>query len=98
MNILNTMKEKLTVSFKPVHIEVADDSASHYGHDGASPGTVSHVAIRIVSDAFEGKSRVERSRMAFAAIADEVRQVHAITQLVTRTAAEEQEHARKNSA
>ena len=85
MNILAAMEEKLQAGLSPAVLTVRDDSGAHYGHDGATPGQVSHVAIRVVSDAFAGKSRVERSRMVFAAIAEEVKQVHAITQLQTLT-------------
>lgn len=85
MNILETIQQKLSAALKPEELKVADDSAPHYGHDGATPGQVSHIAIRVVSAAFAGKSRVERSRMVFAAVADEVRQVHAVTALQTFT-------------
>lgn len=85
MHLIDAMKDKLTAAFSPSHLSVADDSAAHYGHDGATPGRVSHVAILVVSDAFAGKSRVERSRMVHAAIGAEIRQVHAITQMKTLT-------------
>ena len=88
MNILETMKTKLEAALAPASLDVRDDSAAHYGHDGASEGHVSHVAIRVVAEAFEGKGRVERSRMVFAAIAEEIKQVHAITALVTQTPGE----------
>jgi BolA protein len=85
MSILETMKTKLQAALSPAALDVRDDSAAHYGHDGATPGQVSHVAIRVVSDAFDGKGRVERSRMVFGAIAEEIARVHAITSLVTHT-------------
>lgn len=51
----------------------------HAGHAG-SPGTgESHFRVLVVSDAFDGKSRVERHRMVNAALADELAgRVHAL--------------------
>lgn len=95
MTILETMKSKLEAALAPISLNVRDDSAAHYGHDGATPGQVSHVAIRVVSSAFEGKSRVERSRMVFSAIAEEIKHVHAITALVTQTPGEAAASSRK---
>jgi len=97
MSIIDDIRQKLSLSLKPQHISVLDSSASHYGHDGASEGTISHVAIRIVSDIFEGKSRLDRQRLAYNAIANEISQIHAITELVTRTPAEEQERIERKT-
>ena len=43
-----------------------DDSASHAGHAGAAPGGQTHYAVEVVSAAFGGVSRVERSRRVHA--------------------------------
>jgi BolA protein len=83
--MIATIETKLKAAFKPEVLKVVDDSVQHYGHDGASPGHVSHVAILVVSPLFAGVSRVERSRMVHKAIAEEVRQIHALTQLKTLT-------------
>lgn len=85
MDILADIRHKLTQHFTPTGLDVRDDSVQHYGHDGATPGTVSHVAIRITAEAFEEMSRVARSRAVFAVIKDEVAAVHAITRLETLT-------------
>lgn len=66
-------------------LKVVDDSGAHYGHDGATPGQVSHVAMLVVSTAFAGKNRVERSRMVHSAVAEEISRIHAITALKTLT-------------
>ncbi len=85
MSILQIIETKLQGALSPRLLKVADDSAPHYGHDGATPGQISHVAIIAVSQHFAGKSRVERSRMVFQAIEDEVKKIHAITMLKTLT-------------
>ncbi len=85
MNIIATIEARLRAALEPVELDVRDDSQLHYGHDGVTPGQVSHVAILVVSDAFSALSRVERSRLVHSAIAEEVRQIHALTQLKTLT-------------
>lgn len=44
---------------QPLHLEVLNESDQHAG----PPGRESHFRLRIVSDAFEGKSRVQRHRL-----------------------------------
>ncbi len=85
MTILATMEQKIQQALTPVSVQLRDDSGAHYGHDGATPGQISHVAMRVVAAAFTGKSRVERSRMVYGAVADEIREIHAVTSLVTLT-------------
>jgi len=93
MPICDTIHEKLTAVFAPQELVVEDDSAKHAGHMGARPGGETHFSVRIVSDLFEGLSRVERQRRVYATLAVELRQqVHALS-LTTLTPAEAwQEH------
>jgi BolA family transcriptional regulator, general stress-responsive regulator len=57
------LKEKLMVALNPVRLDVINESHMHAGHR-SSPGTgESHFRVLIVSDAFAGKSRVDRHRM-----------------------------------
>ena len=49
-------------AFAPISLKVTDDSASHAGHAGASPGGETHYSVEIVSQAFEGLSRVQVQR------------------------------------
>ena len=88
MTIIDEIQQKLTTALAPEKMIVRDDSAPHYGHDGATPGTVSHVSIQVVSDKFEGQGRVARQRMVYQAMAEEMPKIHAITQMVTLTPAE----------
>jgi BolA protein len=66
-----------------VRLAIIDESHLHAGHAGARPGGESHFRVEIVSAAFEGKSRLERQRMVYAALADELR--HDIHALALRT-------------
>lgn len=70
---------KLNESFAPQALEVIDESHHHAGHSGARADGESHFRVRIVSDAFRGKSRVEQHRMVNAVLAQELKErVHAL--------------------
>ena len=79
MSVEETIREKLTTAFSPEALQVVNESHHHAGHS-SSPGTgESHFAVRVVSPAFEGKSRLERHRMVNAVLADELAgKVHAL--------------------
>ncbi|HEX3653345.1 MAG TPA: BolA family protein [Rhizomicrobium sp.] len=84
----DAIAQKLTVAFSPRELSVMDDSAKHAGHSGSRPEGETHFSVRIVSDGFEGLSRVERQRRVYAALADELKtHVHALS-LTTLTPAE----------
>jgi BolA protein len=55
--------EKLTEAFAPESLRVVDESHLHEGHAGHRPGGETHYRVYIVSDAFRGKSRLDRHRM-----------------------------------
>jgi BolA protein len=70
---------KLRQNFSPSALEVIDESYQHAGHSGAGPDGESHFRVKIVAEAFRGKSRVDQHRMVNAALAEEVRErVHAL--------------------
>jgi BolA protein len=70
---------KLTKAFAPERLEVIDESHKHAGHAGARPGGQTHYTVHIVSQAFHGKSRIERHRMVNSALAHELQTgVHAL--------------------
>jgi BolA protein len=54
---------RLQDSLQPSHLAVTDESHQHQGHAGWREGGETHFRIDIVSDAFRGKSRVERHRI-----------------------------------
>ncbi len=60
-------------------VEVVDESAKHAGHAGAASGG-GHFVARIVSGRFEGKSRLERQRLVYAALGDAMgSEIHALS-------------------
>jgi BolA protein len=64
--------EKLRKAFAPESLRVEDESHRHEGHAGHRPGGETHFALYIVSEAFRGKSRLERHRMINAILAGEL--------------------------
>jgi len=79
MSVEQSIREKLTEAFQPELLEVINESHRHAGHAG-SPGTgESHFAVKVVSSAFAGKSRLERHRMVNDVLAEEMSgNVHAL--------------------
>lgn len=85
MSVAETLREKLAAALAPERLEVIDESDQHAGHVGAREGGETHFRLMIVSGAFAGKSRVERQRLVYGLLADEMRdRVHALA-LTTRT-------------
>lgn len=65
------IRERLTEAFRPVSLEVIDDSAKHAGHAGAAPGGETHYTVKIRSAAFEGLTRVQMQRAVMSVLQPE---------------------------
>ncbi|MCK9907708.1 BolA family transcriptional regulator [Microbacteriaceae bacterium K1510] len=63
MRTSDIITEKLTEAFSPQSLRVEDESHRHEGHAGHRPGGQTHYRVYIVSEAFKGKTRIERHRM-----------------------------------
>jgi BolA protein len=72
MRVGETITKKLREAFTPESIDVVDESHLHEGHAGHRPGGESHFRVYIVSQAFAGKSRIDRHRMINAVLADDL--------------------------
>lgn len=83
MQIENVIREKLHEAFSPAELQVHNESHKHAGHagmKGAAETGETHFDIVIVSEAFKGRSRVERHRMVNSVLADELAgPVHALS-------------------
>ena len=80
MGMKERMESKLQAAFAPVALSVMDDSHKHIGHAGARPGGETHFTVSLVADAFAGLSRVQRHRLIYDALADELKErVHALS-------------------
>jgi BolA protein len=72
------LRERLEAAFSPSTLEIVDDSHKHAGHAGARGG--GHFIVHIVSDAFAGKSTIQRHRMVYDAMGDLMNtEVHALS-------------------
>jgi BolA family transcriptional regulator, general stress-responsive regulator len=79
MTVRDTITNKLREAFLPESLDVTDESHLHEGHSGHRPGGETHFRVYIVSEAFEGKSRIERHRMINTTLATELAgPVHAL--------------------
>lgn len=78
MNRVEAIRERLAV-LKPTRLEIEDDSAKHAGHKSAGGG--GHYRLTIVSDAFAGKSLVERHRLVYEILDDLLKrnEIHALS-------------------
>jgi BolA protein len=67
----------LAAALQPEQLAVEDDSHLHAGHAGAREGR--HFSVRLVSDRFEGLTRVARHRLVYDALgALMARGIHAL--------------------
>jgi stress-induced morphogen len=79
MRAEDSITQKLRDAFAPSALEVVNDSHRHAGHGGSPRTGESHFSIEVVSDHFNGKSRLERHRMVNAVLAEELKgRVHAL--------------------
>jgi BolA protein len=74
---IGRIREALQRELAPTELDIVDDSAKHAGHAGAREG--GHFRVRLVAEAFRGKSRLERHRLVFAALEGAFgRDIHAL--------------------
>lgn len=89
MAVVDRIREKLTSGLHPLRLDITDDSHKHAGHAGARPGGESHFTVEIVSTAFEGLGRLERQRLVYSLLEQELAgPVHALA-LRTKTPSED---------
>lgn len=65
--------DRLQAEFKPRSLEIVDESARHAGHAGRRnlPGGETHYHVSMVSEAFAGMARLQRSRAVHQALGEE---------------------------
>lgn len=76
---MQLIKARLTEAFNPSQLELVDESHKHAGHAGARDGG-GHFVVSIVSEAFIGKTPIQRHRMVYAALAELMpKEIHALS-------------------
>lgn len=79
MTVARRIEEKLKAAFAPERLEVKDESHLHAGHAGSRPEGETHFRLLIVSERFEGLSRIDRQRLVNQALREELSgPVHAL--------------------
>ena len=83
--VAQSIDRKLNAALSPERLDIVDDSHRHAGHAGHDGRGESHFNVTVVSDAFAGKSRLERQRLVYGVLAEEMAgRVHALA-LITLT-------------
>jgi BolA protein len=87
-NVEESIREKLTEQLSPRQLQIENVSHHHAGH-ASSPGTgESHFNVTVVSEAFEGMTKVARFRLVHKILKEEMDgPVHALS-LELKTPAE----------
>lgn len=79
MTLETSMRDKLMIALRPSRLDVVNESHLHAGHRNSPDTGESHFRLLIVSEAFTGKSRVERHRLINDVLSDELKgRVHAL--------------------
>ena len=79
MSTRDLITEKLTKALAPERLDVVDESHRHEGHAGHRAGGETHFSLYIVSEAFRGKSRIDRHRLVNELLSTELKgTIHAL--------------------
>lgn len=78
--VAKEIRARLETSLAPTVLTLVDESDRHRGHAGHDGRGESHFALTIESEAFAGKSRVERQRLIYGALGELMTErVHALS-------------------
>jgi len=73
------IEKKIMASLTPVHLSIIDETWKHAGHFGAVSGK-GHFILHAVSQQFEGISLLNRNRLVFDILKEEMgTEIHALT-------------------
>ena len=72
MSTADQIEEKLMAALAPSKLDIVDESLQHAGHVGARAEGETHFRLTIVADAFADKTRVERQRLVYQILAEEL--------------------------
>lgn len=87
MSVQASIEQKIIIAFKPLHLEVINESSNH----NVPEGSESHFKLVVVSPEFADKNLLARHRMVNAVLAEELKNVIHALAIHTYTEAEWQE-------
>ncbi|MBI1370394.1 MAG: BolA/IbaG family iron-sulfur metabolism protein [Planctomycetes bacterium] len=74
------IRRRLTEALHPTSLDIEDQSHLHAGHAGARESGGGHYVVTLASPAFEGKSRMQKHQMVYAALGEMMqREIHALS-------------------
>jgi BolA protein len=77
--IRERIEQKLRAALAPEALDVIDETNQHHGHAGWRESGETHFRVSIQSAAFTGKSRIERQRLVYGILFEELAgPVHAL--------------------
>lgn len=78
-NYKQRIYRKLTDAFQPTVLEIRDESDQHKGHVGHHAKGETHFSVKIVSHLFDNKRTLDRHRMIYETLTEELdKRVHAL--------------------
>jgi BolA protein len=76
----NHLRHKLEKEFAPEYLKVVNVSHKHKGHAGDDGSGETHFEVEITSSLFSGLSRIERQRLIYKLLSDEMaNKIHALS-------------------
>ncbi len=81
MLIPDQIRQHLTEKLQAIHVNVEDESHRHVGHGGRRDplGAGGHYRVQVVSPLFVGKTSLQRHRLVYTALAEQMGQsIHAL--------------------
>ncbi|HQW81930.1 MAG: BolA family transcriptional regulator [Rhodanobacteraceae bacterium] len=66
---VDEIRRRLETAFRPVMLEVIDDSHKHIGHEGARDGR-GHYTVHISAEVFRGQLPLAQHRSVYAALGE----------------------------
>ena len=79
MALRKHLEQKINAALSPLYLSVVDETWKHVGHAGAVSGK-GHFTVHVVSPRFEGVLRLNRNRMIFEILKEEMETcIHALS-------------------
>lgn len=79
MSIADQIRENIEKNLSPDQLEIVNQSHLHGGHAGDDGSGESHFKLKVVMPGFSEYSRIERQRLVFDAMGEDlVQKIHAI--------------------
>lgn len=74
------IRQRLAQGLQPLALDIVNESARHAGHAGDDGSGESHFHVTVVSSSFNGKNRVERQRLVYDLLKEEMANaIHALS-------------------